>query len=414
MKRLNFNIKDRKVLTLGLCLILVCVFTLTVAYAALSSVLTIQGSARVTAADWDIYLANPRVTNGSATTDVPIIKTSSTLEFSTTLNMPGDFYEFTVDVVNNGSIDAMIENVIKTPELTVEQAKYLNYEITYQNGETIENKQLLAKETTMPIKVRIEYRKDLSNSDLPTGQTVLDLALTLEYTQSDGSGSSVENNGVIQPIAYDSYDRIGDYISIGTEGFFVIGLDDESVTLFAEYNLHVGNEITSFSMSSGAYETRPLVNPSGLQSSNARGMIIDENTVQPIYLPWPGCIAFANEEYHGTNYSDYSGSLVEKYVNDYKLAIESMGVEVLEARLITKDELVNTFYCDERDHYCGSTDYPWIDHTTYWTATAYNSTEVFVVTSFSQFNNVFYQADTGAGVRPVITIPRDSIVVSER
>mgnify|MGYP003289661331 CR=1 FL=1 len=195
MKRLNFNIKDRKVLTLGLCLILVCVFTLTVAYAALSAVLTIQGSARVTAADWDIYLANPRVTGGSATTDVPLIKTSSTLEFETTLNMPGDFYEFTVDVVNDGSIDAMIENVVKTPDLTVEQAKFLKYEITYQNGETIENKQLLAKETTMPIKVRVEYRKDLSNSDLPTGQVVLDLALELDYIQSDGTGSAVVNNG---------------------------------------------------------------------------------------------------------------------------------------------------------------------------------------------------------------------------
>ena len=47
MKRLNFNIKDRKILTLGLCMILVCVFTLTIAYAALSAVLTIQGNAQV-------------------------------------------------------------------------------------------------------------------------------------------------------------------------------------------------------------------------------------------------------------------------------------------------------------------------------------------------------------------------------
>ena len=110
MKRLNVNLKDRKTLTLGLCLILVSVFTLTVAYSALSAVLTINGNARVSAANWDIYLNNPRVTSGSVTTDVPVIKTSSTLEFSTTLNMPGDFYEFTVDVVNAGSIDALIEN----------------------------------------------------------------------------------------------------------------------------------------------------------------------------------------------------------------------------------------------------------------------------------------------------------------
>ena len=165
MKRLNFNIKDRKVLYGILCIVLVSVFTLTIAYAALNAVLTIQGNARVSAADWDIYLNNPRVTNGSATNNVPEIKTSSTLEFETTLNMPGDFYEFTVDVVNGGSIDAMIESVIKNPELDASQKKYLNYEVTYQNGESITTKQTLSKGTTMPIKVRIEYRKDLVASD---------------------------------------------------------------------------------------------------------------------------------------------------------------------------------------------------------------------------------------------------------
>ena len=169
MKRFNFNIKDRKVLTLGLCLVVVCVFTLTVAYAALNAVLTIQGSAQVTSADWDVHLANPIVKNGSTTTDVPVITSGKSLTFNTTLNMPGDFYEFTVDVVNSGSIDAMIEKVTKTPELTTDQAKYLKYEVSYANGESIANKQAIAAGVTMPIKVRVEYRNDLVASDLPTG-----------------------------------------------------------------------------------------------------------------------------------------------------------------------------------------------------------------------------------------------------
>ena len=175
MKRLNFNIKDRKMLYGVLFIVLVCVFTLTIAYAALSAVLTIQGSAQVTSANWDIHLANPKVTSGSATTNVPEIKSSGTLEFETTLNVPGDFYEFTVDVVNGGSIDAMIENVVKNPELTVEQAKYLKYEVSYANGESISSKQNIASGVTMPIKVRVEYRKDLVASDLPTGTVQLTL-----------------------------------------------------------------------------------------------------------------------------------------------------------------------------------------------------------------------------------------------
>ena len=41
MKRININIKDRKVLYGILTIALVCVFTLTIAYAALNAVLTI-------------------------------------------------------------------------------------------------------------------------------------------------------------------------------------------------------------------------------------------------------------------------------------------------------------------------------------------------------------------------------------
>ena len=405
MKRLNFNIKDRKVLTLGLCLILVCVFTLTIAYAALSAVLTISGNASVSAADWDIYLSNPKVTNGSATTTVPSIKTSSTVEFSTTLNMPGDFYEFTIDVVNAGSIDAMIENVVKTPELTADQAKFLKYEITYQNGESITTKQLLAKETTMPIKVRIEYRKDLVASDLPTGQVVLDLALSLEYTQSDGTASAVTNNGVLKPIANGSIEDIGTVVTIGSEQFYTIGTEGDNVKLLSMYNLNVGNKVTAYDFNTLDITMAPIANPTGLQSSDAIGFRVDENGM-PAHLPWIGTVAFATEDKHGTNYSDYSGSLIETYVNDYEVAIEAMGVDVESARLITKDELVNTFGCNESENICTGSAYPWIYATTYWSGSAYDPIDVWYVYSNGYFDYSLYNFGSNFGVRPVITISK--------
>ena len=406
MKRLNFNIKDRKVLTLGLCLVAVCVFTLTIAYAALNAVLTISGNARVSAADWDIYLSNPKVTNGSATTDVPIIKTSSTVEFSTTLNMPGDFYEFTIDVVNAGSIDAMIENVIKTPELTADQAKFLKYEITYQNGESITNKQLLAKDTTMPIKVRIEYRKDLVASDLPTGQVVLDLALTLEYTQSDGTASAVTNNGVLKPVANGSIEDIGTVVTIGSEQFYTIGTDGDNVKLLSMYNLNVGNKVTSVNIKTYEYTMVPITNPTGLQSSDAIGLKWDVGTNSPTGFPWYGTVAFATGDKHGTNYSDYSGSLIETYVNDYEVAIETMGVNVESARLITKDELVNTFGCNESENTCKGSAYPWIYATTYWSGSANDTYYVWFVDSSGHFGYDRYVIVSEEGVRPVIIISK--------
>ena len=391
MKRLNFNIKDRKVLTLGLCLILVCVFTLTIAYAALSAVLTISGNARVSAADWDIYLANPKVTNGSATTIVPSIKTSSTVEFSTTLSMPGDFYEFTIDVVNGGSIDAMIENVVKTPELTADQAKFLKYEITYQNGESITNKQLLAKDTSMPIKVRIEYRNDLVASDLPTGQVVLDLALTLEYTQSDGTASEGTNNGVLKPVANGSIEDIGTVVTIGSEQFYTIGTEGDNVKLLSMYNLYVGNSVDS------DWNVTPLASPTGKQSELARGWIDGA-------AEWYGTTAFSNTD------STYTGSIVEGYVNNYKTILESdYGVDVVEARLITKDELTSDeIGCSDTDYTCTGSAYPWIYATTYWSGSAFNTSNVWFVDSDGDFDGNDFSDDSCGGVRPVIIISKSN------
>ena len=379
------QLKDRKFLITTLSLTIICVFTLTIAYSALSAVLTIQGNARVSAADWDIYLNNPRVTSGSATANLPVIKTSSTLEFETTLNMPGDFYEFVVDVVNAGDIDAMIEDVVKTPELTVEQAKFLKYEITYQNGESITTKQLLTKDTTMPIKVRIEYRKDLNNTDLPTSQVVLDLSLTLEYIQSDGTGSSVSGNGAEAKLvsANGDINEIGTIVTIGTEQFYTIGTEENNVKLFAMYNLHVGGYMDE------NWNLYPLENPTGKQDASAKAYVEDE-------YPFIGTTLFSGYP---------EGDVALKYVNDYKNIIEEYGINVESARLITLAELTNenTFEC--RAYSNCSDNYPWIYGTTYWIERK-TSEEAYVMYYNGRIDSCDV-SDPEFGVRPVIVISKD-------
>ena len=399
MKRLNFNIKDRKLLYGILTIVMICVFTLTIAYAALNAVLTISGNARVTAADWDIYLNNPRVTNGSVTTNVPEIKSSGTLEFETTLNMPGDFYEFTVDVVNGGSLDAMIENVVKNPELTVEQAKYLKYEITYQNGESITTKQLLAKNTTMPIKVRVEYRKDLVASDLPTGQVVLDLSLTLEYVQSDGSGSNVGGNGggSSSLVSADGDINVpGTIVSIGDQQFYTIGTEGDNVKLLSMFNLYVGNSVDE------DWIVTPLANSTGKQDSTAIGYNRDASNETYIF-PFIGTTAFSNTS------TTYVGSIVEGYVNNYKTILESdYGIDVVEARLITKDELTSEdIGCSADDMTCTTSEHVWIYSTSYWSGSASDANNVWGVNIIGSFFNGRYSSGYDFGVRPVIVISKD-------
>ena len=134
---------SKKTLYVILVILLLSICSLTIVYAALSTVLKITGNTEVVASNWDIYLDNVQVKNGSVSAGKPVITNKSTLSFDVDLNKPGDYYEFTVDVVNNGSIDAMIDSVVKSPNLTDVQAKYALYEVSYANGESISTKQTL-------------------------------------------------------------------------------------------------------------------------------------------------------------------------------------------------------------------------------------------------------------------------------
>jgi hypothetical protein len=174
------------------------------------------------------------------------------------------------------------------------------------------------------------------------------------------------------------------------------------------HNLMVGNVVANIDDSNEEpFSLYEINNPTGMQSSYAKGGGATENL--EFIFPWIGTTEFSNEDKHGTNYSDYSGSLIETYVNDYKVAIEAMGVNVELARLITKDELVNTFGCNESENTCAGSVYPWIYATTYWSGSAMDDGLVWYVGSDGFFAGFDYDNDNGVGVRPVILILKDDI-----
>ena len=299
--------RDRKLLYMILSIVLVSVLSLTIVYAALNTVLNITGNAEVVASTWDIHLDNVKVTSGSVNGAEPSITTPTTATFSTTLTTPGDFYEFTIDVVNDGSIDAMIDSIEKKPTLTPEQAKYINYIVEYQNRESITTKQLVHANSFVRLKVRVEYRKDVSTGDLPTTTQTLNLVFKVNYIQSDGSGSSVSNNGNVPISANGNINDIGTIVTIGSEQFYTIGTDGDNVKLLSMYNLYVGGEYLENDewIAYGDEAT-------GMQDSSMIGW-----DYRKIY-PYRGITSFSNEEQKGTNSSDYNGSIVEGYVNNYK------------------------------------------------------------------------------------------------
>ena len=121
-----------------LVLFLIVLLCISIGYAVLNTTLNINGKSSISKNTWDVYFDNVVVNSGSVeATKIPTVSDKTTVDFEVALNLPGEFYEFTVDVVNNGTIDAMIDSIEKLPDLTLEQQKYLNFIIEYENGEQI-------------------------------------------------------------------------------------------------------------------------------------------------------------------------------------------------------------------------------------------------------------------------------------
>ena len=115
--------KERKIKVLSVAALLVAVLGLTVAFAALSQTLTINGSATVNTASWDIHFKNlstPTLTGGAAVTTAPAIDTKGTTigDYALKLTKPGDSVTYTFDVENKGTINAKISELVKAAKPT--------------------------------------------------------------------------------------------------------------------------------------------------------------------------------------------------------------------------------------------------------------------------------------------------------
>ena len=196
-----------------MAMLLILVVGISIGYAALATNLKINGTSVVKGSNWNIYWDNVNVDSGSVTGSNVVTAPSTTgtttteVEFAVVLPEPGDYYEFTVDAVNAGSIDAMIDNngvlnKVYTDSTYTEEAtlpKVLKYTVTYADGRAIEEKHLLAKKdgntpTIEKYKVRVEYRNDeeINPSDLDKdNDRTYYFKFAVTYVQADDTARKV-------------------------------------------------------------------------------------------------------------------------------------------------------------------------------------------------------------------------------
>ena len=181
---------NNKILLFGILLL-----TITMGYAAISSTLNITGTSRINNPSWDVHWNNVVVSSGSVTgsqvtTAAHILTGNTEVEYSITLSSPGEYYEFTVDAVNAGTIDAMIgtfSNKVYESDGTTERnlPDYLAYTVSYNDGSALATNHLLGANSTEKYKVRVEYKTDIDPEDLPTATDTLVYKFDVNYIQAN-------------------------------------------------------------------------------------------------------------------------------------------------------------------------------------------------------------------------------------
>ena len=186
-RRMRFNSKTNSMVLFLFSMILL----LGVGYAYLNTSVTVQGAGKVTSSSWDVHFENVVVNEKSSNSlegnPLPTIIDDSTVTFNVGLESPGEFYEFSLDIVNNGTIDAMIDDIIVSPELTVEQQKMFRYEVKYDNGINLEKYQSLKSGEKKNIKILFKYNEMLDYVEYSEENQSFEFSITIKYVQANKS-----------------------------------------------------------------------------------------------------------------------------------------------------------------------------------------------------------------------------------
>ena len=162
-------------------LLIVFILALAIGYAAFSDTLTISGTANANGT-FDLQFANPTVVsaigcNKDATTAVLSEENDKLTVNVTDLAYPGAGAQFSVEIVNKGTIPAKVLNVVPT-NITGSD----NIKITGLDAITTSHPTLEAGDTCT-LNFTVEWDKDSTKELTDEEKTGISFGLEIEYTQ---------------------------------------------------------------------------------------------------------------------------------------------------------------------------------------------------------------------------------------
>ena len=435
--------------------LLILLLGIGIGFAALATTLKINGSATINKNTWNIYWDNVANETGVTPETHPQITADENnvpktlLTWSVTLNEPGDYYEFEVDAVNAGTLDAEIigidskvgnDSIISTVEGELVEAdptpvpSYIKYSVKYADGSSVGLGDKLPKApdltSTPPVytrktyKIRVEYDRNAVTNAQVNGMTD-DVTLSFTYHVTYGQAAPVVPASWTLPEGKNANNlEVGDELCIKDQCFNFVKYDSNGdAVLLAKYNLNVDGY-------NGPYGGTAT----NIQNSEVRGEWNDGGTMKDYgrvgfsynyyWYEWDGA-AGIKPKYNADNYPvnvydpDYmeqpgnSTYSIAYYVEPYKDILEGSeyGTTIKKIRLLTYEEAVDTLGCsfDVSNGYgpCPTTGATaFVSNTDYWLGSARTATMVYRVLFNRMVDGMYYD---NHGVRPVIVVEKSNL-----
>lgn len=181
--------KEKK--KMAFVILLILIIGLGIGYTALTTNLAIDGTSTMLANSWDIHFENLNIIEGSSTIgnnyEPATIYPPTDIGFNITLKNPGDYYDFTVDVKNDGTLDGMIDYFTFTA--SEDNSGYLpeNMEcsLTYLDDTEVEQYHTLKAGQKETYKIHIGYKKDITESQVQVIDEEWNPSFSIEFVQPD-------------------------------------------------------------------------------------------------------------------------------------------------------------------------------------------------------------------------------------
>ena len=182
-----------------------------VGFAAFTTTLNINGTAKVEASSWNVHFAD--LGNGMVTTNTqtgiastatvvtePTLTDTTINDWDVTFKTPGDSVSYEFNVVNDGSFDARMTSPghgkLPTPTCTgtgenaetdaTNVCKHLEYKLVNEYGVPVAVGETLRKTTGLKnYYLKLQYKDDVTDEELPKGEvTISNLGFSIVYTQA--------------------------------------------------------------------------------------------------------------------------------------------------------------------------------------------------------------------------------------